>query len=58
MAVGFSVYATLQGGELRDVFTNREVILSAGALQSPSFFSCPVSDPATLLKRYGINVGA
>jgi choline dehydrogenase len=46
----------MQGGELRDVSINREVIVSAGALQSPQLLQLSGIGPGELLKRNGINV--
>ncbi|WP_179400837.1 GMC family oxidoreductase [Burkholderia guangdongensis] len=47
-----------QRGELRDVRANREVILAAGALQSPQLLQLSGVGPAALLKGHGIEVVA
>ena len=47
-----------QHGELRQVHANREVILAAGALQSPQLLQVSGVGPAALLREYGIPVVA
>jgi choline dehydrogenase len=46
----------LQGGEVRTVRARREVILSAGALQTPQLLQLSGIGPGSLLQRYGIPV--
>ncbi|WP_027798349.1 GMC family oxidoreductase [Paraburkholderia dilworthii] len=47
-----------QHGALREVRANREVILAAGALQSPQLLQLSGVGPAALLREYGIPVVA
>lgn len=47
-----------QHGELREVRANREVILTAGALQSPQLLQLSGVGPAALLREFGIPVVA
>jgi len=46
----------LQNGVAREARAAREVILSAGALQSPQLLQLSGIGPASLLQRHGINV--
>lgn len=45
-----------QGGEIRAARASREVILSAGSLQSPQILQLSGIGPAELLHRYGIEI--
>jgi choline dehydrogenase-like flavoprotein len=47
-----------QGGELKQVRAAREVILSAGAIQSPQLLQLSGIGPASLLQQFGIPVAA
>ncbi|MEH2513059.1 choline dehydrogenase [Nitrobacteraceae bacterium AZCC 1564] len=46
----------IQNGEVKEARAAREVILSAGALQSPQLLQLSGIGPAPLLQRHGINV--
>jgi choline dehydrogenase len=48
----------LQHGEMREVTARREVILTAGALQSPQLLQLSGVGPAALLREFGIPVVA
>ncbi|WP_206998660.1 GMC family oxidoreductase [Trinickia mobilis] len=48
----------LQGGEIREVRAHREVILTAGALQSPQLLQLSGVGPAALLREFGTPVVA
>jgi choline dehydrogenase len=48
----------LQHGEMREVSARREVILTAGALQSPQLLQLSGVGPAALLREHGIPVVA
>lgn len=48
----------LQHGVMREVRANREVILAAGALQSPQLLQLSGVGPASLLREFGIPVVA
>jgi len=45
-----------QGGEVREVFANAEVILSAGAINSPQILQLSGIGPADHLRKHGIDV--
>jgi choline dehydrogenase len=46
----------LQDGQVREAHAEREVILAAGALQSPQILQLSGIGPAELLRRHGIDV--
>jgi choline dehydrogenase len=48
----------LEGGEARRARAGREVILAAGAIQSPQLLQLSGVGPATLLERHGVTVVA
>ena len=45
-----------QNGQVHQIFANKEVILAAGALQSPQILMLSGIGPSTELKRWGIDV--